>query len=63
MSGKVDCPFCSPKDRVLKSNKHALVLLSNPRKTAGHFLVMPKPPSFLSKPVPFLSVNRYTIHR
>jgi diadenosine tetraphosphate (Ap4A) HIT family hydrolase len=42
VSHKTDCPFCQPKERVLKSNKYAQVLLSNPRKTAGHFLVMPK---------------------
>ena len=36
------CPFCDPKDRILKSNKTAQALLSSPRKTAGHFLVMPK---------------------
>ena len=37
-----DCPFCDPKDRVLKSNEHAAILLSNPRKVPGHFLVIPK---------------------
>lgn len=37
-----DCPFCEPKDRVLKENTHAQVLLSNPRKVPGHFLVVPK---------------------
>jgi diadenosine tetraphosphate (Ap4A) HIT family hydrolase len=36
------CPFCKPKDRVLKENEHAVVLLSNPRKVPGHFLVVPK---------------------
>ena len=35
------CPFCSSKESV-KDNKHAQVLLSNPRKTVGHLLVMPK---------------------
>lgn len=39
---EADCPFCNPKDRVLKSNEHAIVLLSNPRKVPGHFLVVPK---------------------
>jgi diadenosine tetraphosphate (Ap4A) HIT family hydrolase len=39
---RADCPFCDPSDRILKSNKHALVLLSNPRKAPGHFLVLPK---------------------
>ncbi len=37
-----NCPFCDPKDRVLKENEHALMLLSNPRKMPGHFLVIPK---------------------
>ncbi|HWT55864.1 MAG TPA: HIT domain-containing protein [Candidatus Microsaccharimonas sp.] len=36
------CPFCDVTDRVLKSNEHANVLLSNPRKVPGHFLVTPK---------------------
>ena len=36
------CPFCNPKQRVLKENKHAYVLLSNPRRMEGHFLVIPK---------------------
>jgi len=42
MTDKKDCPFCEPEDRVLKQNKSAQVILSNPRKTPGHFLVMPK---------------------
>lgn len=42
MTGRRECRFCSVKDRVLKENKHALVLLSNPRKAPGHFLVMSK---------------------
>ncbi len=37
-----NCPFCSPSERVLKENDHALVLLSNPHKVPGHFLVVPK---------------------
>jgi diadenosine tetraphosphate (Ap4A) HIT family hydrolase len=37
-----DCPFCDPKDRVLKENAMAQVILSNPRKVPGHFLVIPK---------------------
>lgn len=37
-----NCPFCSTKDRVLKENTHAKVILSNPRKMPGHFLVIPK---------------------
>jgi diadenosine tetraphosphate (Ap4A) HIT family hydrolase len=36
------CPFCHPKDEVLKENEHAIVMLSNPRKVPGHFLVLPK---------------------
>ncbi|HSX15500.1 MAG TPA: HIT domain-containing protein [Candidatus Saccharimonadales bacterium] len=36
------CPFCDPKDRVLKENEHAMTFLSNPRKVPGHFLVIPK---------------------
>lgn len=37
-----DCPFCTPKEPVLRENKLAQVVLSNPRKVPGHFLVMPK---------------------
>lgn len=37
-----DCVFCSSKERILKENKLAQVVLSNPRKVPGHFLVMPK---------------------
>lgn len=39
---KADCPFCDLKERILKENERAFVLLSNPRKTPGHFLVIPK---------------------
>jgi diadenosine tetraphosphate (Ap4A) HIT family hydrolase len=39
---KTDCPFCSSDERVLKSNEHANVILSNPHKVPGHFLVTPK---------------------
>jgi len=39
---KKDCPFCEPKDRVLKENEHAVMILSNPRKVPGHLLVLPK---------------------
>lgn len=39
---KADCPFCQPAEHVLKENGFAYVLLSNPRKVAGHFLVIPK---------------------
>jgi diadenosine tetraphosphate (Ap4A) HIT family hydrolase len=39
---KTTCPFCDLKDRVLKSNERAVVILSNPRKVPGHFLVLPK---------------------
>jgi diadenosine tetraphosphate (Ap4A) HIT family hydrolase len=36
------CPFCEPRQRVLRENSAAQVILSNPRKVPGHFLVMPK---------------------
>lgn len=36
------CPFCNLNERVLKENQRAMLFLSNPRKTAGHFLVSPK---------------------
>ena len=36
------CPFCKPEDQALKENTHAQVILSNPRKVPGHFLVVPK---------------------
>jgi histidine triad (HIT) family protein len=39
---KTDCPFCQPDERVLKSNEHAQILLSNPHKVPGHILVVPK---------------------
>ncbi|MFZ1249082.1 MAG: HIT family protein [Candidatus Saccharimonadales bacterium] len=41
MSDKLSCPFCSTNERVLKQNEHARVILSNPRKVPGHFLVIP----------------------
>ena len=41
MSG-TDCPFCDAKDRVLKENAYAQLILSNPRKVPGHMLVYPK---------------------
>jgi len=37
-----NCPFCNPAQRVLKENDSAQVILSNPRKVPGHFLVVPK---------------------
>lgn len=37
-----NCPFCALEGRVLKENKLAWAILSNPRKVPGHFLVMPK---------------------
>lgn len=37
-----NCPFCDSKDTVLKENANAKVILSNPRKMPGHFLVVPK---------------------
>jgi diadenosine tetraphosphate (Ap4A) HIT family hydrolase len=42
MSKTVACPFCNPSERILKENEYAQVLLRNPRKVAGHFLVVPK---------------------
>jgi len=36
------CPFCNPKQRILKENERAYVLLSDPRRVEGHFLVIPK---------------------
>ena len=42
MAEELSCPFCSPKDRVLKANGHAVMILSNPRKVPGHVLVLPK---------------------
>lgn len=38
----MNCPFCDPKDRVLKENPSAYIMLSNPRRVEGHFLVIPK---------------------
>jgi diadenosine tetraphosphate (Ap4A) HIT family hydrolase len=37
-----NCPFCNSAERVLRENKHAQIVLSNPRKVPGHFLVVPK---------------------
>jgi diadenosine tetraphosphate (Ap4A) HIT family hydrolase len=37
-----NCPFCEPGTDLIKENAHAQVMLSNPRKVPGHFLVMPK---------------------
>jgi histidine triad (HIT) family protein len=42
MSEKNLCPFCGAKDRALRENERAFVLLSNPRKVPGHLLVIPK---------------------
>ena len=42
MSTKTDCPFCNAGERALKENATAQVLLSDPRKVPGHFLVVPK---------------------
>lgn len=36
------CPFCDCGERVLKANESAQVILSDPHKVPGHFLVMPK---------------------
>lgn len=37
-----NCPFCNPTERILLQNDTAQVILSNPRKVPGHFLVTPK---------------------
>jgi diadenosine tetraphosphate (Ap4A) HIT family hydrolase len=42
MSDTETCPFCGSNERVLKENTHANVILSNPHKVPGHFLVAPK---------------------
>jgi diadenosine tetraphosphate (Ap4A) HIT family hydrolase len=42
MTNAVNCPFCDSSERVLKENDNARVLLSNPHKVPGHFLVIPK---------------------
>ena len=39
---RIGCPFCNPLERVVKSNDSALLILSDPRKVPGHFLVCPK---------------------
>ncbi len=38
----MSCPFCETNGRILKENDRAYVILSNPRKVEGHFLVIPK---------------------
>ena len=42
METRDECPFCDPKQRVLRSNASAYLLLSNPRKVEGHVLVIPR---------------------
>lgn len=37
-----NCPVCISSNRVVKQNDSALAILSNPRKTPGHFLIAPK---------------------
>ena len=37
-----DCPFCQPKEHLIKENAHAQAFLSNPRKVPGHVVVAPK---------------------
>lgn len=37
-----NCPFCTPTERILLQNDHAQLILSNPRKVPGHFLVIPR---------------------
>ena len=42
MTETIDCPFCNPLERVVKSNNTAQMMLSDPRKVPGHTLVMSK---------------------
>ena len=42
MTSQQNCPFCNLHERVLKTNDTANVILSNPHKVPGHFLVTPK---------------------
>src|SRR5689334_13658505 len=42
MATHENCPFCNSKERIVKQNELAQVVLSNPRKVPGHFLVLPK---------------------
>ncbi len=37
-----DCPFCDIKPRIIEEKQTAVLVLSDPRKTPGHFLVIPK---------------------
>jgi diadenosine tetraphosphate (Ap4A) HIT family hydrolase len=39
---ETECRFCKPTEEVLKENTHAQIILSNPHKVPGHFLVIPK---------------------
>lgn len=39
---QINCPFCHPQEKILLENSLAYVLLSDPRKTAGHLLIIPK---------------------
>lgn len=36
------CPFCNAKARIIIERRTAFLILSNPRKVPGHFLVIPK---------------------
>ncbi len=42
MSNQSECPFCNVNERIIKETELALIILSNPRKVPGHFLVIPK---------------------
>jgi diadenosine tetraphosphate (Ap4A) HIT family hydrolase len=42
MAEESQCPFCNADELILKENDLALVILSDPHKVPGHFLVMPK---------------------
>lgn len=37
-----ECPFCNLYERIIIENTNAVAILSNPRKVAGHYLVIPK---------------------
>lgn len=36
------CPFCDPKEAVISGDQLSYAMLSNPRKVAGHLLVIPR---------------------
>lgn len=42
MAAAKECPFCDLGERIVKENELAQIILSDPHKVPGHFLVMPK---------------------